>query len=161
MRIEKYYYTESLAKLQTETREMWAKLRGELDILQGESEEEKKEREQKAIADMIPLTKQNVSFDSRKYALFKALAKFSVSVAREMTANLLVYTEFDSGWIIFVGTSLYAENSYKDRLVKMLRVTDGMRISASMDTGQGDPTDIDDAIQLAFRFDFYITETEE
>lgn len=32
MRIEKYYYTESLVKLQAETREMWAKLRGELDI---------------------------------------------------------------------------------------------------------------------------------
>ena len=101
MRIEKIYYSESIAACEARKKELWEQIRGEMDMLQGLSEEEAKAREEKAIDDMVrkmlPPEEQCVTFDPRKYDLFVVLAKFSVSIAREMIANLLVYTEDGSG----------------------------------------------------------------
>lgn len=165
IQIEKFYYSESKSACEARQKELWKQLHREKDILQGLSEEEKKERGQKAISDMangiMPLTEKCMIFDSRKYDLFVTLAKFSVQIAHELTANVLVYTEDMTGWIVFVGASLHCEDREKSQIVKMILAADGMHISASVDTGKGSPLDVDDAVQLTFWFDFYTIATDE
>ncbi|MDO5783776.1 MAG: hypothetical protein Q4P20_01785 [Eubacteriales bacterium] len=164
MRIEKFYYSESIAACEARKKEMWEKLRSEINMPQGMSEEEEKEWEWKAVKDMVskimPSTEVYTMLDPRKYDLFFVLAQVSVRLAQALTANLLVYTEDMTGWIIFVGTSIYCEDRDKDIFSRLVSAANGMHISASVDTGKGSPTDVDNAVQATFWFDLCTAMTE-
>lgn len=160
LRIEKFYYNDSLKDQDAQLAARWKELRARLyDPGFMPSDESLEE----LIADVADddAWDEHVKFDEEKYALFVALGKRSVSIAKTLEANLLVNTELDKGWISFVGFSLLAMDGVKEQLTNILLAADGIHITKSMDYGQGKPSDINDVPQLTCWFDLWKPVTEE
>lgn len=93
--------------------------------------------------------------DPKKYKVFLELAKISIPFAKELRANLQIYTEDLTGSIIFVGEELNHTENEKVMLEKLISAADEVHVAISVDTGAGMSTDIDGLVRMEFWFDFY------
>ena len=160
MRIEKYYYSEYKTAYNELQKEMQERIHGQIEAQQGLLATNEHVDKNKTIEDMLSTLKQPSEYCAiiypAKYDLFSVLAKFCTDLAKSLKANLLVYTEELTGWIILVGETMHCENKDKTIIEKLISAADGIHITSSVDTGTGSPTDIDGVVQLAFWFDFYV-----
>lgn len=92
--------------------------------------------------------------NTEKFQLFTQLSASCQSLAQEIGANLFMDTDDHAGWITFICNVLIFKDAAKQIVHQLAVASDEMTIQASVDTGANTPTDVDNAVQLTFWFDF-------
>lgn len=164
MRIERYYYTEYKEEAEPRIKEMQEHLLLQQEAIRELPEEEQmehheaqKESANEYLSEIMPLPSEICTIiNPAKHRRFAELAEESISLAKELGANLLAYTENTTGCITFVGEELGYIEKHKAMLEKLTATADEVHIALSVDTGEGSPTDIDGLVRMEFWFDFYV-----
>ena len=92
--------------------------------------------------------------NTEKFQSFTQLSAPCQSLAQEIGANLFMGTDDHAGWITFICNVLSFKDATKQTMQQLAAAADEMTIQASVDTGANTPTDVDNAVQLTFWFDF-------
>lgn len=167
MRIERYYYTECKEEAEPQIKEMQEHLLLQQEAIQELPEEEQMEQHEvqkesvnKLLSEIMPQPSEICTIiNPEKHRLFAELAEESISLAKELGANLLAYTENTIGCITFVGEELGYIEKHKAMLEKLIAASDEVHVALSADTGEGGPTDVDGLVRMEFWFDFYAVTT--
>lgn len=93
-------------------------------------------------------------YDTEKLNTFHQLKETCQSLAKNLGANLCMGMDDHAGWMIFVCDTLNFKNNDQKVFQHLAELADEITIRPSVNTGENGLTDIDDAVQLTFLFDF-------
>lgn len=155
MRLERYFYTESLQERQRMA-ERWKLVEPYIQLPSSDSNtscEESTEPEEPYTYNV----EDDYIFNMKKYDRFQDMVDLSIELAEKICSNLFI--NFDNeefcGDITFISELLMYDRETKPMFDKLAETSTTVLISQAYDSGEHSPLDVNDAVQMTFFFDCY------
>lgn len=115
-------------------------------------EQDERKKHMERIRDDKEL-KENDSFTLSYTHEMYDIVSISILWAMELRANLLIEVNKEKCSVVFAGNKLYITRSYQNEIIELIKRANEVIFCTTQDTGFGEPTDLEDAVQLELYYD--------